>query len=355
MRWCRDCGSSASRRPPTMRAPRTKIGDQPGPPSSARKRACAPGKTGLQPTHERFRTTPRHAQARTGSDRCHRRADRRKPRPRRQPFARRDDADRQPPAQRRRAVPGAFPVARPRRQGARAGSRRARAMERTGSDLRAILGGPAHDRAVGRRCHDARGVGGRTGNLTSPESWRRLAALAIAVLAAAALFWTVFASPRAPQRATFYVFGGLVSVEVRGASRDAANAAFVEIDNQLHRDERAWHPWQRPSALMDLNAAIARGEPYRAPPELAGLIRAAQQGYHDSDGLFDAAIGALVTAWGYHTGTFPVNTPSPSPARVAALDAKRPGMGDIRVAADGTVISDNRRIALDLDGLAEGY
>lgn len=175
------------------------------------------------------------------------------------------------------------------------------------------------------------------------------------MLAAAALFWTVFASPRAPQRATFYVFGGLVSVEVRGASRDAANAAFVEIDNQLHRDERAWHPWQRPSALMDLNAAIARGEPYRAPPELAGLIRAAQQGYHDSDGLFDAAIGALVTAWGYHTGTFPVNTPSPSPARVAALDAKRPGMGDIRVAADGTVISDNRRIALDLDGLAEGY
>lgn len=184
---------------------------------------------------------------------------------------------------------------------------------------------------------------------------RRLAAWGIAVAAAAALSWLAFEAPRAPQRATFYVFGSLVSVEVRGAARDAANAAFVQIDQQLHRDERAWHPWRRPSALMDLNGAIAAGRPFRAPPELAGLIRAAQQGYRDSDGLFDAAIGALVTAWGYHTGTFPVTAPAPSAARVAALEAKHPGMTDIHVAADGTVTSDNRAIALDLDGLAEGY
>ncbi|MGH8212441.1 MAG: FAD:protein FMN transferase [Rhodanobacteraceae bacterium] len=187
------------------------------------------------------------------------------------------------------------------------------------------------------------------------KSWRRAAALAIAALAVAAVLWTLFDSPRAPQRATFYVFGGLVSLEVRGATPDVADAAFVEIDNQLHRDQRAWHPWQRPSDLMDLNDAIATGKPYRAPPELAGLIRAAQAGYRDSDGLFDAAIGALVTAWGYHTGSFPVNTPLPSTARVAALEARHPGMGDIHVAADGTVTSDDRAIALDLDGLAEGY
>ena len=187
------------------------------------------------------------------------------------------------------------------------------------------------------------------------KHWRRLAALAVALLVASAILFLAFRARQPPQRATFYVFGGLVSVEVRGAAPDVANAAFVEIDDQLHRDERAWHPWQRPSALMDLNAAIAAGQPYRAPRELAGLIRAAQRGYRDSDGLFDAAIGALVEAWGYHTGEFPVTAPPPSPARIAALDAKRPRMDDIHVAADGTVTSDNRRLALDLDGLAEGY
>jgi thiamine biosynthesis lipoprotein len=187
------------------------------------------------------------------------------------------------------------------------------------------------------------------------ESWRQPAAVLIAALAVVALLWALLDPPRAPQRATFYVFGGLVSVEVRSASADAASAAFVEIDDQLHRDERAWHPWQRPSGLMDLNDAIAAGRPYRASPELAGLIRAAQQGYRDSDGLFDAAIGALVEAWGYHTGAFPVTTPPPSPARVSALDAHRPGMGDIHVAADGTVHSDSRGLALDLNGLAKGH
>lgn len=186
------------------------------------------------------------------------------------------------------------------------------------------------------------------------KHWRR-AAFFIAALIVIVLLAFALRAPRTPRRATFYIFGGLTIVELRDARADTANAAFVEIDNQLHRDERAWHPWQRPSALMDLNDAIARGKPYRAPPELAGLIRAAQRGYADSDGLFDAAIGALITAWGFHTSHFPVDIPQPDSARITALDAKHPGMNDIHVAPDGTVTSDNRAIALDLDGLAEGY
>lgn len=185
--------------------------------------------------------------------------------------------------------------------------------------------------------------------------WWRRAAFAIAALIVLALFAIAWRVPRAPQRATFYVFGGLTSVQVRDTHANTANATFVAIDNQLRHDERAWHPWQRPSALMDLNAAIAQGKPYRAPPELAGLVRAAQIGYHDSDGLFDPAIGAVITAWGFHTSHFPVDTAAPDPARIAVLDARHPGMDDIHVTADGTIVSDNRAIALDLDGLAEGY
>lgn len=183
----------------------------------------------------------------------------------------------------------------------------------------------------------------------------RVGAFIAATLIVVVLIWFAWRMPRAPQRATFFVFGGLTAVEVRDVDAQTANAAFVAIDDQLRRDERAWHPWQQPSALMDLNAAIAQEKSFRAPPELAGLIRAAQQGFRDSDGLFDPAIGAIITAWGFHTSRFPVVTPQPDLARIALLNARHPGMNNIHVAADGTVTSDNREIALDLDGLAEGY
>lgn len=187
---------------------------------------------------------------------------------------------------------------------------------------------------------------------------RRREGLALAALAAVALFalyrhWheTVTHEPR---KASFVIFGGLSEVEVRGAEAAQAQTAFDAIGAQLQRDQRAWHPWET-SDLLRLNAAIAQGAPYQASPELAGLLRRAQQGFAISDGLFNAAIGKLVGLWGFHTSDYPIAAPPPPQANIDVLLATQPRMDDLSITGDGSVTSRNREIQIDLNGLAEGY
>lgn len=187
---------------------------------------------------------------------------------------------------------------------------------------------------------------------------RRREWLALAALAAVAAFalyrhWHETAAPE-PHRASFVIFGGLAEIEIRGAEPARAQAAFDAIGAQLQRDQRAWHPWET-SDLLRLNAAIAQGAPYQASPELAGLLRRAQQGFTLSEGLFNAAIGKLVGLWGFHTSDYPIAAPPPPQANIDALLATQPRMDDLTIADDGTVVSRNRDIQIDLNGLAEGY
>lgn len=184
---------------------------------------------------------------------------------------------------------------------------------------------------------------------------KRLAVSALAFAVIALLAAWLYSRPRADvHKASFVIFGGLTDVELRGVPATAAAAAFGAIGEQLQRDQRAWHPWEM-SDLMRLNAAIAQGLPYQASPELAGLLRSAQQSYVRSQGLFNGAAGSLVGLWGFHTSNYPVTAPPPPQSTIDTLLATRPRMDDISVAEDGTVTSRNRHIQLDLNGLAEGY
>lgn len=185
------------------------------------------------------------------------------------------------------------------------------------------------------------------------REWLALAALAVVAAFAGYRHWHE-AGAIVPRKASFVVFGGLTEVEVRGVEPARAQAAFDAIGAQLQRDQRAWHPWET-SDLLRLNAAIAQGSPYRTSPELAGLLRRAQQGYAISDGLFNAAIGKLVGLWGFHTSEYPIAAPPPPQANIDSLLAARPRMDDLSIGDDGSVVSRNREIQLDLNGLAEGY
>jgi thiamine biosynthesis lipoprotein len=178
------------------------------------------------------------------------------------------------------------------------------------------------------------------------------AALAVALLLGGAWLYRQ-QQAQAPRRASFVIFGGLTEVELRGVSEPAAAAAFGAIGETLQRDQRAWHPWEM-SDLLRLNAALAQGQPYQTSPELAGLLRAAQRAYASSDGLFNAAIGSLVDLWGFHTSDYPITAPPPD-GNISATLATQPRMSELQIADDGTVVSTNRTIQLDLNGLAEGY
>lgn len=176
------------------------------------------------------------------------------------------------------------------------------------------------------------------------------------VIAAFALLSGLFLwlRPLQPVQGEFLVFGTRARIELLTPSRDDADAALQDIGRLFIHDHHTWHPWE-PSELTRLNDALARGQSYRVPADVADLIRRAQIGFAQTDGLFNAAAGRLIGAWGFHTSRYPVQTAAPSDNEVKTLLDERPDMDDVHIAADGTVSTDNAAVSIDINGLSEGY
>lgn len=166
------------------------------------------------------------------------------------------------------------------------------------------------------------------------------------------LFATVLAAcGRTPlQEQQAYVFGTRVEVIVVSAEAEQGRQAIAAVLREFDRMHRAYHAWQ-PSELSALNAAIAAGQPHTVSPELAELIRDAQQLSAQGDYLFDPGIGRLVSLWGFQAEEFKAELPPP--AAIASWLANRPSLADVVV--DGTTVtSRNRDVALDFGGYLKG-
>ena len=110
---------------------------------------------------------------------------------------------------------------------------------------------------------------------------------------------------------TLFVFGTLVEIQWRAdADQGRAQTALAAVSLRLRALEREWHPWEE-SALMRVNAALARGDSAEAPASVLGLIEQARPWVARSEGRFDPGIGALIALWGLHTSDWPVRTPPP--------------------------------------------
>ena len=174
---------------------------------------------------------------------------------------------------------------------------------------------------------------------------------------ACVLGWTLLllslASCSAPEplKQQAYVFGTLVEVSVIDADPARAEAASARVLARFDALHRALHAWQ-PGALADVNAALAAGGTAHISPELAGLLRDAQQHAVRSQGLFDPAIGRLLALWGFLSDAEPARVPDA--ARIAALVAAAPRMADLTIGRD-TVTSRNAAVQIDLGGYAKGY
>lgn len=160
--------------------------------------------------------------------------------------------------------------------------------------------------------------------------------------------------PLRPMQGEFLVFGTRARIELLTPSRDDGDAALQDIGRLFIHDHHTWHPWE-PSELTRLNDALAHGRSYRVPADVADLVRRAQIGFAQTDGLFNAAAGRLIGAWGFHTSRYPVQTAAPSEGEVKALLDERPGMDDVHIAPDGTISASNLAVSLDINGLSEGY
>lgn len=185
-----------------------------------------------------------------------------------------------------------------------------------------------------------------SGQLTA-GGWRRWLLAAAALLAV-----TACADRPEPYRQESYVFGTRVEVSVANLPQAQAAPAVTAALAELDRMHNKLHAWQAGSDVVRLNQAFAAGRAAPVDAELAGLIRLAQDGERNSDGLFNPAIGRLVELWGFHADRFaPVAPPT---AALRAVLALHPSTLDITV-ADGMARSRNPDVALDFGGLAKGW
>jgi thiamine biosynthesis lipoprotein len=148
-----------------------------------------------------------------------------------------------------------------------------------------------------------------------------------------------------------YVFGTLVEVSVYGESEPRAKQAVSEVMQEFQRLHDMLHAWQ-PSELSELNTAFAKGESDAISAELVAILQDAAQLSHQSQGLFNPAIGGLVQLWGFHADEFkPVQ---PGEKQVAQWVAANPQMSDISIVR-GRAKSKNKFVQVDLGGYAKGY
>lgn len=155
----------------------------------------------------------------------------------------------------------------------------------------------------------------------------------------------------AEHRATFYVFGTLLEIQIRDKDRALAQRATTELSEQFQRMHREWHAWEPGGELSRLNTALASGETLTVGPFLLPLVHKAREYYRLSGGLFDPAVGALVAAWGFHADEPPKGAPPLE--RVRELHARKPTMADVVIEGE-RVSSRNPAVRLDFGGFAKG-
>lgn len=148
-----------------------------------------------------------------------------------------------------------------------------------------------------------------------------------------------------------FVFGTLVDVSLATEDQNRAASAIRSVMEGFQWMNRDWHAW-KPGALTELNRAIARGEAMETLPSIVALIQSSSELWRTSQGLFNPAIGKLVTLWGFHDDEMPSGA-LPDPSLVQALVAQAPVISDLVV--DGRRVSSrNRALELDFGGHAKG-
>jgi FAD:protein FMN transferase len=169
------------------------------------------------------------------------------------------------------------------------------------------------------------------------------------LILAGALF--LAACGRTPiQEQQAYVFGTRVEVLVVSADPAKGRQAIGAVLREFDRLHRSYHAWQQ-SELTALNQAIAAGRAHQVSPELAELIKEAQQLSRQGDRLFDPGVGKLIALWGFQSDEFRGDLPAQ--AEIEAWLASKPSLADLTLNGD-TITSRNRNVALDFGGYLKG-
>lgn len=122
----------------------------------------------------------------------------------------------------------------------------------------------------------------------------------------------------------------------------AAIGAALQV--RVERVDRQMSTWKADSDLMRLNAAPC-GQWLAVPDELLWVLVSALQVSIASEGAFDIAVGALVTAYGFGPPSSIDRAPD-RPARVSEA---------LEIDPEGKRVRKHAALTLDLNGIAKGF
>lgn len=155
-----------------------------------------------------------------------------------------------------------------------------------------------------------------------------------------------------------YVFGTLVDISIQGENKDRAAALTSQILQEFQQLHLQLHAWKNDSQgnsseLGQLNQAFAQGMVAKdTSPQLIEMLSQVKTYSAQSQGLFNPAIGHLISTWGFHQDTFkPVTVDD---KKILSLVSANPSMTDV-VIEDQKVYSRNPQVKLDFGGYAKGY
>jgi FAD:protein FMN transferase len=134
-------------------------------------------------------------------------------------------------------------------------------------------------------------------------------------------------------------------------TRDADPLTVALVWAGLTGMNQRWNAW-KPQGLGPLNQALREGRGARIDPALRQLIDGAARLEQRSGGLYNAGIGGLVQAWGFHADTL---RPGPRPHATDLADwrAARPSLAQLQWRG-AELHSPNPALQLDFGGYAKG-
>lgn len=154
-----------------------------------------------------------------------------------------------------------------------------------------------------------------------------------------------------------YVFGTLVDISIYGESEAHASLLSNHILQDFQNLHNRLHAWKliskaKPSELGQLNLAFEQGKHITINADLAAILADAKALSLKSNGLFNPAIGHLISTWGFQRDEF--SAVNIDDEKINALVKSNPSMSDI-VLENNTAYSKNSLVKLDLGGYAKGY
>jgi len=181
-----------------------------------------------------------------------------------------------------------------------------------------------------------------------------LARFSVSILLLSALSLLLSACTRSPRvdQQQFLAMGTLVDISLYGVDAEQARVGVSAVRDQMLRVEHDWHAW-RPGRLTRINTALQAGRAVTLTDAENRIMQQAMTLSARSQGLFNPAIGKLVSLWGFHSDVRPAGLPPPSSAAIARLVRQHPEMSDLSL--QGHILrSRNPALQLDFGGFAKG-